>query len=660
MAFTPEQVQAEIARRGLNTGQPSNLGFTQDQVLAEIKRRGLQKEKTSTLDSVINTTADVGEGFIGGLKSLGTGALQLANEAGGDTLAAFYGKLLPMIRPDLAQELSSINRQDVQKSTANVARDIQKEGADKGFAYGASKFATEIVPALAVRNPALSGALTGLLAPTQAETTGESALQRGVGTATGAALGQAAGYIVPKAINAVRNTPAAIQQGLKKAFGVSDDAVREFTAAGIDPTLAAVGGRGSKIASNTLIEAPFAGNVIQQSAQKTLADIQGKVTGIADQLSPAATQTEAGRVIQKGANEFIEGFKGKADNLYKQVDKYVPGETRVAIPNTLGTLQKFSDELADTPELAKVLQNPKIAQIGQALASDAKRDPFSLAGSLTYNGLSRLRSSIGRMLGDPVAVSDIPRSQLKQMYAALSSDMRSAAAQSGQKALQSFDRANKYYAAGIERIDNVLDDVLKLDPEKAFVYATSGTKQGATRFNAIKRSLPPEGRNALEGVMLRRLGMAKPSAQGAAGDSFSASTFLTNWNNLDDVAKKSFLGSNTALRGSLDNLLKVSSRVKDVEKLSNASGSGRVALTSALGVGGLFNPQLLAVVPSGYAGAKLMTNPKFVNWLAQSGKYTQPSQVANHIGKLAGIAAASDDDTQAAIQDYISQLTQGE
>ncbi len=66
-------------------------------------------------------------------------------------------------------------------------------------------------------------------------------------------------------------------------------------------------------------------------------------------------------------------------------------------------------------------------------------------------------------------------------------------------------------------------------PEKVFQAAMSGTKDGATTLRAVMRSLPEDGQKAVSAAVIKRMGLANPGAQNAAGDAFSPNTFLTNW-----------------------------------------------------------------------------------------------------------------------------------
>lgn len=71
----------------------------------------------------------------------------------------------------------------------------------------------------------------------------------------------------------------------------------------------------------------------------------------------------------------------------------------------------------------------------------------------------------------------------------------------------------------------------------------------------------------------------------------------------------------------------------------------------------LFLSGIAGVAIGSNAVARLMTNPRFVSWLAQSTR-VKPAGIPAHIGRLTGIAAASDDETREALTEYLGTIGQ--
>ncbi|MEH6420974.1 hypothetical protein [Pseudomonas sp. CGJS7] len=119
-------------------------------------------------------------------------------------------------------------------------------------------------------------------------------------------------------------------------------------------------------------------------------------------------------------------------------------------------------------------------------------------------------------------MQDVPRSQWKALYGALSEDVRAAADAAGPAAKQAFSRANAYYRARVDRIEAIEHVIEKAGgPEKVYRAAVSGTEDGGTTLRAVMQSLPEDGRKVLASAVLRKMGRAVNSQQNDVGDAFS-------------------------------------------------------------------------------------------------------------------------------------------
>ncbi len=167
------------------------------------------------------------------------------------------------------------------------------------------------------------------------------------------------------------------------------------------------------------------------------------------------------------------------------------------------------------------------------------------------------------------------------------------------------------------------------------------------------QSLPEEGQKAVTAAALRRMGMANPGSQDAAGEAFSASTFLTNWNKVSPEARRAMFDRyGPGFSKDMDKIAAVSERIKNsASTLANASGTG--AKTAGLGYYGGLTGSLLtgnlgttaALLGTGAAAnvaARLMTSPRVVRWLAKATDLPVGALPAQ-IGVLNRIAANTGD-----------------
>lgn len=472
----------------------------------------------------------------------------------------------------------------------------------------------------------------------------------GVGTAIGAG---------------VRAGAKAIFRGGESGQTATQQAIADLDRFGATPSVAQATQNSTLDSIESLTaKVPGGAGVIRQAAQ---AQSQTVAKAVADKLanlnSGVAPDTlAAGKAATQGVQDFASNFQDKASVLYNKLDQFIPSDTMIPVTNTERKLAEIITPAAGAPNVSKTLANPKLAALADALGKDASN------GAVSYSVMKDLRSSIGSRLGSPSLVDDIPRGQLKQVYGALTDDMRIAAQGQGPLALKAFDRASTYYKAGMDRIDSMLTPMVQNKiPEQVFASIETAGNQGPTRLRALRQSVSPEQWRTVAGAVADRLGRSAPGQQGVDVGNFSFQKFLTNWQKLDSGAKDVlFSGQNMqGIRGDMDALARSSERIRDSSKaFANPSGSGGAVAGTTMGlaaVGGALtgNFHLLGVlgaaIGTSHMGAKLLTNKPFVHWLAQSTRIA-PAGVAAHIGRLSAIAANSDADTRDAIGGYLDTL----
>ena len=313
--------------------------------------------------------------------------------------------------------------------------------------------------------------------------------------------------------------------------------------------------------------------------------------------------------------------------------------------------------------------SPFIRNLADDLIADA-----GTSGQLPFQALQRVRSLVGEQLSNPGIVSDVPTAQLKQLYGAISDDIRAAANAAGPDAARAFSRANAFYRAGQQRIQNTLEPLVKnKTPERVFQSLMSGAKTGPTQIRTLYRSLTPAQEDIVTGSIIRKLGTANPGQQGAEGADFSFSTFLTRWNQIDGKARDAIFnrGRNVTMGQDISALARYAERVKESSRafanpsgtagatagnIANAAAVGGVLATPLLGTPALFIPLGLgAVAGSSNVAARMMTSPRVVNWLAQATRL-KPGSIPQAIIRLGAIAKKEDPEVQAAVAEYFQLL----
>lgn len=537
-----------------------------------------------------------------------------------------------------------------------IVRDVIQTGGElaaPGAAIG--KFTRAVAGAIPAAQTVGSGIAQQLAQGTTRADVGFSALS-GAGSRVGEEAGGApgatvGGFVAPLSSEAVRRAFAGGTAGLKNLKA----SLIDFAEIGATPTVGTATGNRLQRGFENLSSKVLGGGAIRRSLDKVTEGMQNRLKVISDDLSSVKGDVEAGRVIQKGIKGeggFVDRFLNKSGLLWKNFDKHIDDAAPVQASNTTRVL----DDLVNDTDFGPILNNPLVARIKSTLDE--------AGGSIDYKSFRNLRSSIGERLGSNDLVSDIPRAQLKRLYGALSEDLTSLAAASGDDAVAALSRANRFTSAGHGRIDDFVERIAgKVDLDKIFQSIAKGG-EGVQSINAIKRSLKPEEWEAVASNVIRRLGKATSGQQDDVGEVFSVNKFLTDWNKLGPAKKVLFSGSKNLNQYSnnLDRIASVADKFKSgLKEMANASGTGQFAVNVGIlsGAGGaLASGRLgtLGIILSGVAAntsaARLMSSPKFVKWLASTPK----TNAAPHIATLADLAEETGE--HEAIEELIEDLRQ--
>jgi len=497
------------------------------------------------------------------------------------------------------------------------------------------------------------------------------------------AFGAGGQIIAPPVVNFVGRTIYKSPQAAKEAY----KRLKDFADAGVSPTLGqATMNKGIQTVELILGNFPGSSSVITRIAQQAQDDLAKESTRLANNLigqaTPASTIT-AGKTIKLGIGQhgvngqtsFLGRFKSRANQLYGQVDKYIPKNTSVDLSKTIAQLEAQVADIPGAEQTSKVFKNQFLNDVLENLQADIAKN-----GALPYEAVKQLRSTIGNKISEINLVPDVDKAQLKLIYKALSDDLGIVVNQQGKAAANAYNRANKYYNAGITRIDDFLEPLNRVaDPDRLVSLLLNSAKEGASRINALKKSLTDDQYQVVVSSIIDKLGRARASqalAEEASGEitqtfgRFSSESFLTNWNSLNSTAKDViFSGKNLApLRANLDKIARVSSVIRESGKtFQNPSGTadrivGQGLLLGA-GFGAFLDPTVLVGIPLGIASArvsaKLMQNPAFVKWMAEGTDIATQvgvKGVLEHTSKLGNIMANSDSETRQHIQNYLQML----
>lgn len=428
----------------------------------------------------------------------------------------------------------------------------------------------------------------------------------------------------------------------------------------------------SRLAQAGIRNMPGANQVLRENSDLQASQMGQTAGRIADDFSLGGTPASAGAAIQRGISEgYIPRFKSVAGKLYERAYSFIPPETPVIPSHTVKLAADMDALQASARPLSDRVANPKVMGIMHDLASTLEENPQGIP----FNVLKELRSRLGSILSGDELVSDINLRDVRRIYGSLSEDMTDAVAAQGPDAMGAWGKAETFWKTGMDRIERILQPLAdQRTPEKAFTAVMSGSREGASILQGTMRSLGPEERRLVQATVVRRLGVANPGMQDAAGDTFSPETFLTRWNTFAPEARTAlFEGVDTRTVGNLNALAKaVEIRKKAAGTMPNPSGTapntaffailsglGSMAMGAATGnlTGGAIGAAGAPLVASTGAtiAAKAFTSPRLINWMV---KQTQVpfGAMAQQIALLAKQSQSWSDEDRATADSLVSSL----
>lgn len=459
--------------------------------------------------------------------------------------------------------------------------------------------------------------------------------------------------------------------GFKNRFtgATGQQLANDFRQIGANPSAGAMSGsRAIQTVENAVSGTAGGAGIMQRSDEALLDDLGREAERVALKFGPTQTKEGVGAAIKQAAQSAVGRFTDRSDELYDLASRKIDPSLRAAPQNTMNLINEVwnSPISSDLPGTSKAVINPKVGSLMQSFADDITRAGGD--GQVSYRALKSLRSRVGKILGDPVGYPDFDRAQMKALYGSLSQDLDTIAQGAGGDAFKAHQLANRYYRQNIGKNVEFLEDVIsKQTDEQAYNYVFGGIKDGGSKLRTLRRNVKPEEWDMVAGSTLWKMGQATPGQQGASGNLFSPATFLTNWNAMSPEAKASMFGGTryATLRPQLDRLVRVSAAVKDTAATRNTSNTGRsLAVLGLLGSAGTLATGDVQGGAAAIAGgivaprvtAKLLTNPKFVNWLADTA-----SKPANYngwgasMGRLVAIAKG-EPDIREEIYQYVAAM----
>ena len=412
---------------------------------------------------------------------------------------------------------------------------------------------------------------------------------------------------------------------------------------------------------------------------------------------PANVNTlKLGNIVKDGIENGVTQFKTTSGKLYDESFKRinnVAGEEFLTNPTQFVSLL---DELA-TPSGANITKvvTKKMAKedpslkVGETIVVGKKPSVLQTQGldklrteikdkiadgRLTFAELRNYRTMIGGKLTNATLIDDVSKAEYKRLYGAISEDLKTILKNTDQKAYNQLIRADRYYKAGLKRIEDVLQPIKNVDQDRIVKYLMTSAGNGPTYISGLKKTLNPDEFAYIQNAIIQKLGKLKSGSgvnldDNVYSDVFNSNIFLNNWNKIDPQAKDVLFSSKKYkdLRKDLDRLAVISEKIaQSGQTFSNPSGTansliGQLSYAGAVvegkvsGLSKVFMTGLYLV-----GGSEVLTNPKIVKWLLKGTDIANTEGVdayVKHLGKVGTVFAGTSPETQQWVLDFADTLT---
>jgi hypothetical protein len=549
----------------------------------------------------------------------------------------------------------------------------------------------------------------GQLAGTQIERTPGEYLTERLGDVAIGSISQAMGPLIIKGAQRLIRGPVKLieketAEGGVKTITDMEQRLENFATAGVDPKLTQVTENTiSDSVGNLFSKFPVAAGILQRQALLQQNQLGVTVEKMASKLigkEAPATGEEAGKALQRGilgspdprtglygAEGFISRFKGQNAINYGEVNKLMPVNTLINPINSKAYLETNVKELGNLEAFKKILGDPKIEAMLNALNKNMNKlvgDPatgMSSRGALPYSQLKTLRSAVGEKIANYNATEPTSRSFYKGLYGALVNDIQLGAKGLGDNVIGAIQKADRYHHQNMELIDGFLNKITdKVNLDNITNSLLKGAKDGPTQIRAIRSALSDNEYDVVISNIIDNLGkQITTDVLDKAGNLitssqrtnyFNTNTFLNNWNKIPESSRQILFNSSKTLKGVNKEINNIALVANDIEKANTfgkglhgesprTSGQGLLIAAAGGAAAGAFTGgftgalSLLAAIPligwGGGQAAKLFSNPAFLKWLSTGVKTAGNKGVNGYIenlGKIGGIMANSDPESR--------------
>lgn len=231
------------------------------------------------------------------------------------------------------------------------------------------------------------------------------------------------------------------------------------------------------------------------------------------------------------------------------------GATGHILPSATQAVVRDIAERAQSPAVKGLLDAPEVRKIADAVGKPE---------TLSFNDLRSMRTWVRQAQKNDRLRQTIGDADLQRLESSLTSDIYNNADRlASPRAAQELRRADKFYAAGNERINRALSGFARTPSgegafDRIIGAASNGGGADIAKLRGLQRSLHPnEWREVASGAIAR---------MGEGPDGFDLGKFVSNYDKLSkDGAETLFGGRNAALKPALDRVVAGARRANEAD-----------------------------------------------------------------------------------------------
>lgn len=321
---------------------------------------------------------------------------------------------------------------------------------------------------------------------------------------------------------------------------------------------------------------PIANVPLTKAAETTLSQLGEKSSEVAGKYGSAASADAAGNTAKESIKDWItKSSRANESKLYDRVDTLINPSTK----GTLNSTAKIADTINAERDAAALGQSGAVKQVQAAVER----------GGLTYDGVKKLRTTIGEQLDSGILPEGVSKGELKRIYGSLTDDLKATVEASGNKsALEAFNRANTYSRLANDRRESLAkivgshgDAPAEAVFDKLKTMAGSSSRADISKLVQARKVMGSGDWNEVASTIVSKMGR---DIEG----NFSPRRFLTDYGKMSDAGKNVLFrtGGKSSLANSLDDIATISGRFKELEKYANPSGTSRSMMGGLIGAGG--------------------------------------------------------------------------